>query len=109
RDLHSFPTRRSSDLSLKTGRKNFALGSPANDFLGFPRHFLSPKFRPFSGKRSFSTATPDCNIWRLSQWIRCVLQMGAAENNASVQGDFPRPDRPLLRLLHHSGRSARHM
>ena len=28
-----------------------------NDFLGSPRHFLSPDFRRFEGKASFSTAT----------------------------------------------------
>ena len=53
--------------SPENGRKNFALGSPTNDFLGFPRHFLSPKFRLFWRKRSFSTATPDNNSYRLNE------------------------------------------
>ncbi len=39
--------------------KNFALGSPTIDLLGFPRHFLSLKFLLFRDKWSFSTPTPD--------------------------------------------------
>jgi hypothetical protein len=39
-------------------RKNFALGSPTNDVLSFPRHFLSLQFGGLGRKGSFSTATP---------------------------------------------------
>jgi hypothetical protein len=46
------------DLS-KLVEKNFALGSPTNDFLGFPRHFPSPEFWLFYGKWTFSTPTGD--------------------------------------------------
>ena len=31
----------------KMAKKNFALGSPTNDFLDFPRHFLPPNFGCF--------------------------------------------------------------
>jgi hypothetical protein len=50
-------------LQQKNGRRNFALGSPTNDFLNFPRHFLSPKFSLFREKGTFSTATPDFNSY----------------------------------------------
>jgi hypothetical protein len=47
-------------LLLKKFAKNkIASGCPTNDFLDFPRHFLSPKFRLFWRKWSFSTATGD--------------------------------------------------
>ncbi|MGA8144654.1 MAG: hypothetical protein WB987_12255, partial [Candidatus Acidiferrales bacterium] len=35
-----------------------ASGSSTNDFSQSPGHFLSPDFRLFSGKPTFSTATP---------------------------------------------------
>jgi hypothetical protein len=41
------------------GEKNFALGSPTNDVLRFPRHFLSHNFPLFQEKVTFSTATGD--------------------------------------------------
>jgi hypothetical protein len=45
--------------SPEHGRKHFALGSPTNDVLSFPRHFLSLQFGRLGRKGSFSTATPD--------------------------------------------------
>src|ERR1039458_10353917 len=45
--------------SPENARKNFAIGTATNDFLGFPRHFQSPKFRLFRRKWTFSTPTPD--------------------------------------------------
>jgi hypothetical protein len=48
------------DLSKLAG-KTFREEALQTDFLGFPRHFLSPKFSLFWGKWSFSTATPDCD------------------------------------------------
>jgi hypothetical protein len=35
-----------------------AVGKSTNDFAQPPRHFLSPDFRLFSGKPTFSTGTP---------------------------------------------------
>jgi hypothetical protein len=43
--------------SPENGRKNFALGSPMNDVLSFPRHFLSLQFGGLGRKWGFSTAT----------------------------------------------------
>jgi hypothetical protein len=40
----------------KNGRKHFALGSPVNDVLSFPRLFLSLQFGCLGRKGSFSTA-----------------------------------------------------
>jgi len=42
----------------RTPKKNIAPGCPTSDFLGLPRHFLSPNLEPFGRKASFSTATP---------------------------------------------------
>ena len=36
-----------NSLTRKCPKKNVAIGCPTNDFLGFPRHFLSPNFRGF--------------------------------------------------------------
>jgi hypothetical protein len=35
-----------------------ASGCPPNDFLGSPKHFLSPKITPFLWISTFSTPTP---------------------------------------------------
>jgi hypothetical protein len=71
-----------------------ALGSPTNDFLDFPRHFLSPKFRLFWRKSSFSKATPD-SVNHVSPWRFLTV-----ENFASGSVLSPRPPtRTVLRSL----------
>src|SRR5450755_1003018 len=43
--------------SQEIRQNKIASGCSINDFLGSPRHFLSPNFRCFEGKATFSTAT----------------------------------------------------
>src|SRR5580692_6545764 len=62
------------------GRKHFALGSPTNDVLSFPRHFLSLQFGCLGRKGSFSTATPDFNSYertnrKWSLWIEPSINL----------------------------------
>src|ERR1035437_6208647 len=79
--------------------KNFALGSPTNDFLDSPRHFLSPKFRLFWRKWSFSTATPDCNTYQSNVPERFSLRPRSGHWWPSKSQSCPRQLRAIETIL----------
>src|ERR1700722_12159978 len=62
------------------GRKHFALGSPTNDVLSFPRHFLSLQFGCL-GRREFFKSHACSQQLRSVSWERMI----EATNKLSVR------------------------